>query len=192
MDDFQLYINLGLNHVLDWKAYDHVLFLVVLTIFYSLKDWKKVLWLITSFTLGHTLSLTLSAYRLVYVDMDIIEFLIPLTIFITAIYNIFKVNSPPKNIKINSLFALVFGLIHGIGFSSYFKILVDESEDKLLPLIEFAIGIEIAQIIVVLFVMLLSYMVLNIFKRSKRDWILIISSIVIGFVIPMLIERKFW
>jgi len=192
MDDFQLYINLGLTHVLDWKAYDHVLFLVVLTIFYSFKDWKKVLWLITAFTLGHTLSLTLSVYRLVYVDMDIIEFLIPLTILITAIYNVLRVNTPPKNIKINALFALIFGLIHGIGFSSYFKILVDENEDKLLPLIEFAVGIEIAQIIVVIFVLLLSFLVLQIFKRSKRDWILIVSSIVIGFVIPMLIERKFW
>jgi len=192
MDDFQLYINLGLNHVLDWKAYDHVLFLVVLTIFYGFKDWKKVLWLITAFTLGHTLSLTLAAYNIVHIKMTIVEFLIPLTIFITATYNIFKVNSPPKNVRINAIIALIFGLIHGIGFSSYFKILVDESEDKLLPLIEFAIGIEIAQIIVVLFVMLLSYIVLNIFKRSKRDWILIISSVVIGFVIPMLIERKFW
>ena len=192
MDEFLLFMNLGLNHVLDWKAYDHILFLVVLTIFYSFKDWKKVLWLITAFTLGHTLSLTLSAYRIVQVEMDIIEFLIPLTIFITAIYNILKVKSPPKNIKINALFALVFGLIHGIGFSSYFKILVDESEDKLLPLIEFAFGIEIAQIIVVIFVLLSSYIILNIFKRSKRDWILVVSSVVIGVVIPMLVERKFW
>ena len=192
MNDFQLYINLGLKHVLDWKAYDHILFLVVLTIFYSFKDWKKVLWLITAFTLGHTLSLTLAAYGIVQIKMDVIEFLIPLTILITAIYNIFNVKNPPKNIKINALFALVFGLIHGIGFSSYFKILVDESEDKLLPLTEFAIGIEIAQIIVVIFVLLLSFLVLNVFKRSKRDWVLIVSSIVIGFVIPMLIERKFW
>ena len=192
MNDFQLYINLGLKHVLDWKAYDHILFLVVLTIFYSFKDWKKVLWLITAFTLGHTLSLTLAAYGIVQIKMDVIEFLIPLTILITAIYNIFSVKNPTKNIKINALFALVFGLIHGIGFSSYFKILVDESEDKLLPLTEFAIGIEIAQIIVVIFVLLLSFLVLNVFKRSKKDWVLIVSSIVIGFVIPMLIERKFW
>ena len=192
MDNFQIFINLGLTHVLDWRAYDHVLFLVVLTIFYSFKDWKKVFWLITSFTIGHTLSLTLSAYNIVHVKMAIVEFLIPLTIFITAIYNIFKVKSPPKNVLVNSFFALLFGLIHGLGFSSYFKILVDESEDKLLPLMEFAIGIEIAQIIVVLFVLLTSYIVLNILKRSKRDWILIVSSVVIGVVIPMLIERKFW
>lgn len=192
MDNFKLFIELGLKHVLDWKAYDHVLFLVVLTLFYSFKDWKKVLWLITAFTIGHTLSLTLSAYNIVDVKMAIVEFLIPLTILITAIYNVIKVKSPPKNIHINALFALLFGLIHGLGFSSYFKMLVDESEDKLLPLIEFAIGIEFAQIIVVIFVLFSSYIVLNIFKRSKRDWILIVSSVVIGIVIPMLIERKFW
>ncbi len=192
MDDLQIFFNLGLKHVLDWKAYDHVLFLVVLTVFYSFKDWKKVFWLITAFTIGHTLSLTLSAYNIVYVKMEVIEFLIPLTILITAIYNLMKVKSPPKNIKFNTFIALVFGLIHGIGFSSYFKILVDDSDDKLLPLIEFAFGIEIAQIIVVLFVLLLSYIALNIFQRSNRDWILVISSVVIGIVITMLIERKFW
>lgn len=192
MDTFQLYINLGLKHVLDWQAYDHVLFLIVLTVFYSFKDWKKVLWLITAFTIGHTLSLTLAAYNIIYVKMAIVEFLIPLTIFVTAVYNFFKVKSPPKNISINAFFALLFGLIHGLGFSSYFKILVDESEDKLLPLIEFAIGIEIAQITVVLFVLLFSFVVQNIFKRTKRDWVMVVSAVVIGIVIPMLIERKFW
>jgi len=124
--------------------------------------------------------------------MEIVEFLIPLTIFITAIYNIFSVKKAHKSIKITSFFSLIFGLIHGLGFSSYFKILVDASEDKLLPLLEFALGIEFAQFIIVSFILLLSFIVLNIFKRSRRDWILIISSIVIGIVIPMLIERKFW
>lgn len=192
MEDFILYINLGLKHVLDLQAYDHILFLVVLTVFYSFKDWKKIVWLITAFTIGHTLSLALSAYDLLYVKMVIVEFLIPLTIFITAVYNIFSVKKLHKSIKVTSFFAFIFGLIHGLGFSSYFKILVDTSEDKLLPLFEFALGIEIAQLIIVLFILLLSFVVLNIFKRSKRDWILIISSIVIGIVIPMLIERKFW
>ena len=74
MDDFKFYIEIGLHHVLDWKAYDHILFLVVLTIFFSFKDWKKVLWLITAFTIGHTLSLALSAYNIIHIEMDIIEF----------------------------------------------------------------------------------------------------------------------
>lgn len=191
-EDFQMYFNLGLKHVLDWKAYDHVLFLIVLTIFHSFKDWKKVLWLITAFTLGHTLTLGLSAYDLLFVKMRIVEFLIPLTILITAIYNLIRVKKPPKSIKITLFFAFIFGLIHGLGFSSYFKILVDDTSDKLIPLLEFALGIEIAQLFVVVAILILSFVVLNILKRPKRDWVLVISSIVIGVVIPMLIDRIFW
>lgn len=192
MENFKLYFDLGLNHVLDWKAYDHILFLIVLTVFYSFKDWKKVIWLITSFTLGHTFSLALSAFNVVYIKMDIIEFLIPLTIAITATYNISAIKKPLKGIGITAVFALIFGLIHGFGFSSYFKILIDDNEDKLLPLIEFAMGIEIAQLFIVIFILILNFFVLNILKRSKRDWVLVISSVIIGIVIPMLIERKFW
>jgi len=191
-EEFEIYFNLGLKHVLDWKAYDHVLFLIVLTIFYSFKDWKNGLWLITFFTIGHTFTLALSAYDLLYIKMSIIEFLIPLTILITAIYNLVIVKKQPKSIKITTIFAFVFGLIHGLGFSSYFKILVDDTSDKLIPLFEFAIGIEIAQLIVVTAILILSFIVLNIFKRPKRDWVIVISSIVIGVVIPMLIERKIW
>ena len=132
MEDFTLYINLGLKHVLDYKAYDHVLFLVVLTVFYSFKDWKKIIWLITAFTIGHTLSLALSAYDLFYVKMEIVEFLIPLTIFITAIYNIISVKKSHKSIKVTGFFAFIFGLIHGLGFSSYFRILVDASDDNVM------------------------------------------------------------
>jgi hypothetical protein len=192
MDDFKLYIDLGLKHVLDWQAYDHVLFLIVLTIFYSFNDWKKLLGLITSFTVGHTLSLSLSAYDVIYIKMNIIEFLIPLTILITGIYNLLVSRKPPKNIKITVFIALLFGLIHGLGFSSYFKIIVDDYESKLLPLIEFAIGIEIAQLVIVLMILISSFIILKLFKNIKRDWILIVSSIVIGIVIPMIIERKFW
>ncbi|MCF6223733.1 MAG: HupE/UreJ family protein [Flavobacteriaceae bacterium] len=192
MENFKLYFDLGLNHVLDWKAYDHILFLIVLTVFYSFKDWKKIIWLITAFTLGHTISLALSAFNVIYIKMDIIEFLIPLTIAITAIYNISAIKKPRKGIGITALFALIFGLIHGFGFSSYFKMLVDDNEDKLLPLIEFAMGIEIAQLFIVIFILILNFFILNILKRSKRDWILVISSVIIGVVIPMLIERKFW
>lgn len=192
MEDFQWYFKLGLDHVLDWKAYDHVLFLIVLTIFYGFKDWKKVLGLVTFFTLGHTLTLALSAYNLLYIEMDLIEFLIPLTILFTALFNIIFVNKSSNYLNIIFLLAFLFGLIHGLGFSSYFKILVDDFENKLFPLIEFAIGIEIAQIIITVFILILNYLILNILKKQKRDWIIVVSSIVTGIVIPMLIERKFW
>jgi len=192
MDDLQFYFYLGLKHVLDWRAYDHVLFLIVLTIYYSFKEWKKVVWVVTAFTFGHTFSLILSAYDLVYVKMEIIEFLIPLTIFATAWYNILTGKNTSKSILFTSVVATGFGLIHGFGFSSYFKIIVDDTEGKILPLIEFAIGIEIAQLLIVVFILSLNFVVLGILKRQKRDWVIITSSIVIGVVIPMLIERKFW
>jgi len=192
MNDFMFYIEIGLHHVLDWKAYDHILFLAVLTIFYSFKDWKKVLWLITAFTIGHTISLALSAYNILHININIVEFLIPVTILITAVYNLVIVKKEPNNINVIAIFALAFGLIHGVGFSSYFKIMVDDIENKALPLIEFAIGIEIAQLIIVLFILVVNFIVLNLLKKSKRDWIIVVSSIVIGIVIPMIMERKFW
>jgi len=192
MDEFEFYLNLGLRHVLDWKAYDHVLFLIVLTIYYSFKEWKNVIWVVTAFTIGHTFSLILSAYDLVYVKMDIIEFLIPLTIFATAWYNILINKKASKNILFTSIVSVGFGLIHGFGFSSYFKIMVDDTEDKIFPLIEFAIGIEIAQLLIVMFILSLNFIVLGLLKKQKRDWVIIVSSIVIGVVIPMMIERKFW
>ena len=192
MEDFQFYFKLGLEHVLDWKAYDHVLFLIVLTVLYRINDWKKVLGLVTFFTLGHTLTLALSAYNLVYIEMDIVEFLIPFTILLTGLYNVMFISKSSKFLRMSFLFAFIFGLIHGLGFSSYFKILVDDFENKLFPLIEFAIGIEIAQIIVTVFVLILNFTILNILKRQRRDWIIVVSSIIIGIVIPMLLERKFW
>lgn len=192
VEEFQMYFNLGLKHVLDWKAYDHVLFLIVLSVFYSFKDWKKILWLTTAFTLGHSLTLALSAYDILYIKMNIIEFLIPLTILITAIYNLITMQKPLKSIKITIFLSFIFGLIHGLGFSSYFKILVDDTSNKLIPLLEFAIGIEIAQVMIVMAILIMSFSVINILKRKKRDWVLVISSVVIGVVIPMLIERKIW
>ncbi len=193
MDDLVIFLKLGLYHVLDWKAYDHILFLIALAVVYSLNNWKKVLWLITLFTLGHTLTLALAAYKIVAIDIKIVEFLIPVTIIITALANIFTVKKKQKiHNNINLVFAFFFGLIHGLGFSNYFRMIIDENEDKILPLLEFAIGIEIAQVIIVLVILLIGLFAQNIFKISKRDWVLVLSAIVVGIVLPMLIERKFW
>lgn len=194
MSEFWLYFNLGLQHVLDWKAYDHVLFLTVLVAAYSFNEWKKILWLVTIFTLGHTLSLALSTFEVVIVRSDLVEFLIPLTILLTAIYNLAHAGKKSRTKKIQVLYfaTLFFGLIHGLGFSTYFKMISGNASNKALPLLEFALGIEAAQIIVIIVVLLISFLVQFIFKFSQRDWILVISSIVIGFTIPMLIENTFW
>jgi len=194
MQDFLLYFKIGLHHVLDWKAYDHILFLIVLTVVYSFKDWKKILWLITLFTIGHTLTLALSAYHVIFVNFNIVEFLIALTIFVTALVNVFTAGKTSKEVKtnINLFFAFFFGLIHGLGFSSYFNLIVGKGHSKLLPLLEFALGIEGAQVIIVLIILLIGFLIQTVFRFSKRDWIMVTSSIVMGVVIPMLIHRKFW
>ncbi|TVZ56487.1 HupE/UreJ protein [Lutibacter sp. Hel_I_33_5] len=193
MDDFILYFKMGLNHVLDFTAYDHILFLVVLVVVYNFNQWKKVLWLVTFFTIGHSITLAFAAYGILTIKMKIIEFLIPLTIFITGFVNVLRSNKSSKEKEnINLIFALFFGLIHGLGFSNYFKMMIGREEDKFLPLIEFALGIEASQIIIVLVILIIGSLLQNLFRVSKRDWILVTSAIVIGFSIPMMIERVFW
>jgi len=194
MDNFIFFLKQGLFHVLDWNAYDHILFLIALAVVYDFKNWKKVLWLITLFTIGHTLTLVLAAYKIVAVNSDWIEFLIPATIIITALFNVFYARNTTKQTKTNTnlFFALFFGLIHGLGFSGYFKMLIGSSNSKLIPLLEFALGIEIAQIIIVLVILILGFIFQTIFRFSKRDWILIISSIVIGVALPMIKNAVFW
>ncbi|WP_299670497.1 HupE/UreJ family protein [uncultured Polaribacter sp.] len=193
MDEFILYFKMGLNHVLDFGAYDHILFLVVLAVVFSFNQFKKVLWLVTLFTIGHSVTLALSAYGILNVNMKLIEFLIPLTIFITGVMNVFtaKKSSLGKE-NTNLVFALFFGLIHGLGFSNYFKMMVGKEDDKLFPLLEFALGIETAQIIIVLGILIIGTLLQHFVRVPRRDWILVCSSIVIGFAIQMMLDRVFW
>ncbi len=193
MDDFILYFKMGLTHVLDFSAYDHILFLIVLAVIFTEFQWRKVIWLVTLFTLGHSITLALSAYKILEVKMDLIEFLIPLTIFITGLINIINAKKEASNKgNINLILALFFGLIHGLGFSNYFKMMIGKEEDKLFPLIEFALGIEVAQIIIVLSILIIGYLLKSFFNVKRRDWILVCSSIVIGFSIQMMLDRVFW
>ncbi len=193
MNEFIFYFKMGLFHVLDIKAYDHILFLIVLAIIYQFKQWKKVLWLITLFTIGHSITLALSAYGILNVRADLVEFLIPLTIFITGLMNVLtaKKASVGKENQ-NLFFALFFGLIHGLGFSNYFKIMIGKTSDKLVPLLEFALGVEAAQVIIVMLILLVGSLVQSIFGVNRRDWILVGSSIVIGFAFQMMMNRVFW
>ena len=195
MSEFMLFLKLGLYHVLDIKAYDHVLFLIALVVPYQFKDWKKVVTLVSVFTLGHTLALLLALYKIVRIDINFVEFLIPVTILATAVYNLFNTGKGGANsgITVSAFITLFFGIIHGLGFSNYFNtILAGAPNDKLLPLLEFALGIEFAQLAVVLAVLILSFLIQFFAKNSKRNWILIASSIIIGIVIPMLIESEIW
>ena len=195
MSEFWLYFKLGLHHVLDINGYDHVLFLIALMVPYAFKDWTRVLLLVTLFTVGHTLSLILSVFGVVYINPTLVEFLIPITILVTAVFHLFTAGKSSKNESISfvAIVTLFFGIIHGLGFSSYFKsILPGDASDKLLPLLEFALGIEAAQILVVFVVLILSYIVQTFFRFSKRDWALVMSAFIIGVVLPMIIESEIW
>lgn len=189
MSDFWLYFKLGLEHVLDWQAYDHVLFLIVLCAAYTFTSWRRLLLLVTMFTVGHTISLLLANYEVVSVSSLWIEFLIPITILAAALFNLFTAGRPNRKENIGMLYlvTIFFGLIHGFGFASYFKMLSDGND--IVHLLEFALGIEMAQIIVVLLVLVLAYLAQSAFRFNKRDWTLVISSVVIGMVIPMLVEN---
>lgn len=195
MSEFWIYFKIGLNHVLDIHGYDHVLFLIALTVPYAFKDWKRVLLLITIFTIGHTLALMLSVFNIVTVKANLVELLIPITILITAFFNLFTAGKSSKQESITFIGALTlfFGIIHGLGFSNYFKeILPGKSTDKLLPLLEFAFGIEVAQVIVVLVVLIISFIVQTLFRFNKRDFTLVMSAFVIGVVIPLIIDSPIW
>ncbi|CDF77861.1 conserved hypothetical membrane protein [Formosa agariphila KMM 3901] len=191
LDDFLFYVEYGINHVLDINGYDHVLFLMVLTVAYVFKDWKRVLILVSLFTLGHTISLILAAYDVVKINGVIVEFLIPVTIFIMAVYNLFTAGKTlNKGVGLLFFSALFFGIIHGLGFAREFHLLIGGASQKLLPLLEFALGIEVAQIIIVFVVLFVGYIMQTVFRFSKRDWVLVVSSIVIGLVIPMILENE--
>jgi len=178
--------------VLDFSAYDHILFLIVLAVVFSFKEWRRTLLLITFFTIGHSITLALAAYKVVSFNVDIIEFLIPITIFITGVINVIFVGKINQKNVINLIFALFFGLIHGLGFSNYFRGMIGKSEEKMMPLLEFALGIEAAQIIIVLGILIIGSILQSLFRVTKRDWILVTSSIVIGFSIQMILERYPW
>lgn len=195
MSDFWIYFIIGLKHVLNIFAYDHVLFLLALTVPYDFKSWKRILILVSLFTLGHSLALFLSVFNVISIKVTIVEFLIPITILLAALYNIILSGKSSKKdgITFAGIVTVFFGVIHGLGFSNYFNsILSGKPSDKLVPLTEFALGIETAQIIVVIAALLVAYMVLNLTKFSKRDWILSISAFIVGVVIPMILQSEIW
>jgi hypothetical protein len=151
--------------------------------------------LVSVFTIGHTLALILSVFGIIAIKVNIVEFLIPITILITALFHLFTAGKATKNDGINLIFfvTLFFGIIHGLGFSNYFKTILGGSpSSKLLPLGEFALGIEAAQLVVVFVVLVISYIVQTVFRFSKRDWALVMSAFIIGVVIPMIIESPIW
>ena len=189
MQDFPLYFQLGWQHILDWKGYDHILFVVVLCGTYTLPEWRKVLILVTAFTIGHSITLALSVLSLLRINTDLVEFLIPVTIVITAATNILS-GKPKKNgIQLKYILALFFGLVHGIGFSNYLKSLLGKSTSIVAELFAFNIGLEFGQILIVLGILLISFVIINLIRVKQWNWNFVLSSAIFGIAFMMAAER---
>ncbi|MCE3076663.1 HupE/UreJ family protein [Chryseobacterium gwangjuense] len=189
MQDFLFYLNLGWEHIISLDALDHQLFVLALIAVYSYSDWKKILVLVTAFTIGHSVTLALSILDIVRVPSDWVEFLIPLTIVLTALGNIIMKNKKQSQSKLNYYLALFFGLIHGMGFANTARVMIAKSQSIALPLLGFNVGLEIGQIAIVLGILVLLFILLNLFKINKKDWILFVSSGVFALSLKMTLER---
>lgn len=195
MSEFRVYFDMGKDHILDYKnGYDHILFIVALSALYLFRDWKRVLILVTAFTIGHSVTLALATLNIISVKAELIEFLIPLTIFITAASNLFKDESSlsSSNIHINYSFAACFGLIHGLGFSNYLRSILGRDERIFKQLLAFNLGLELGQIIIVIAFLSIAFILVDLLNVNRRDWKLVISSIVIGTALILMKEKAYW
>jgi hypothetical protein len=179
MQDFTIYFQLGVEHILTPDALDHILFVTALCLRYLWQDWKKVVVLVTAFTIGHSLTLALSALSYIQVNATWIEFLIPLTIAATCVNNIIQFKAEQtKRLPLIYFFALFFGLIHGLAYAE--TILSMEGKENLVAdLLAFNIGIEVAQLLIVLVVLVLSYLVVQLLKLSRRMWLQAASAVIL-------------
>lgn len=192
MNSFTSYFILGLQHILNIQAIDHLLFILSITCVYRIFDIKKLLYLITAFTLGHSVTLGLATLKWISANPTWIEFLIPCTILFSAIGNLyFKENKLKQKTLPWGNYALVagFGLIHGLGFSNYLQSLLGKEQSLLAPLFAFNIGLEIGQIFVVATILAISTFLLEVLKSKLLHYVLVISGLIIGLVLPMILER---
>jgi hypothetical protein len=192
MNDFSFYFGIGWEHIMSFDALDHILFVAVLAAIYMLGDWKQVLILVTAFTIGHTITLLLSARGLMRVDAALVEFLIPCTIAATAITNLFQKTFTPKAVRINYLLALFFGLIHGLAFANTLRLLLATDQSFALSMFSFSVGLEAGQILVVLVILLISQLLIGVLNVDRRHWVIFLSAAVFSLSLQMAIERWPW
>lgn len=195
MEDFKLFFHQGWLHISDITAYDHILFITALTAVYSLRRWAIIAWLVTAFTLGHSLALAASVLQWVVLPTALIEFLIPVTIILTCGLNIATAqneeNAPIKNLSLKYAAAIFFGLIHGLGFSNYLKFILSEQDNLFLPLLGFNIGLEFGQLLIMATVLLVNFIFTQLLKYPLRDWTLIVSAAVAGIALVLSIETGY-
>ena len=194
MQVFNVYVQLGFDHISNLAGYDHILFLIVLCAIYRVQEWKNILILVTAFTIGHSVTLALSSFDVFTIPSKIIKFLIPLTIFLTALHNVIRANPEKRKAKMkqNYAMALFFGFIHGMDFSNYFKVLLMDPASIVDPLLGFNIGIEIGQLLVVGCIVGVAYLFLDIIGVKHKEWNIFISGAAAGLSIISMAENVFW
>lgn len=191
MGDFGFYFRLGWEHIISADALDHQLFIAALAAIYLLKDWKQVLILVTAFTIGHSLTLALSILDIVRFPTNWVEFLIPVTIVITAFSNLFQKKFTARSVRINYFLALVFGLIHGMGFANSLRFMLAKDQNLGWSLLGFNLGLEAGQIVVVLILLLIAVLIVNLLKVNRRDWVIFLSAAVFGLAFKIALERVY-
>lgn len=194
MQSFELYLTLGFEHISDLAGFDHILFLIALCAIYKIEEWRRVLILVTAFTVGHSVTLALSALGTITIPSDVIEFLIPTTILLTALHNVL---SRPKSESKSGMWkyytmALFFGFIHGMGFSNYFRALLMRDDAITLPLLGFNLGIELGQLMIVALILSVGFVLMNILRVKQRDWNVFVSGAAAGIALVLMSETKFW
>jgi hypothetical protein len=196
MNDFWIWFSTGFQHILDWNGYDHILYVIALCVLFSVKEWKRLLVLVTAFTIGHSLTLAMSVLDILIIKQVFIEVLIPLTIMLTCLVNIFTRRSDSSsrkenssNYRINYSLALVFGFIHGMGFSYLLKSMLGKEESVAFPLLSFNLGLEIGQLLIVVFMLLFSVFLARFTRIKKTDVVFFISSAVFGVSLLLFIQR---
>ncbi|MBS1744203.1 MAG: HupE/UreJ family protein [Bacteroidetes bacterium] len=175
MNDFYFYFKLGWEHIISWDATDHLLFILALSAIYLVQNSKQLLILITAFTVGHSLTLALSVYELVQVSSKWVEFLIPVTIMATGLFNLLQKNREPSSLQLNYLLALLFGLIHGLGFANNIRFMLASAQKIAIPLFGFNVGLEAGQILVVCVILLTSFLFVNRLKVQRKWWVTSVS-----------------
>jgi hypothetical protein len=189
MNDFWFYFKIGWEHIINKEALDHIFFIMALAAIYMLKDWRQVLILVTAFTVGHSITLALSTLRLIEVNSNLVEFLIPCTIVLTAISNLFLRTFTPKSVRINYFLALFFGLVHGLAFANTLRMIIAEDQSFALSMFSFSVGLELGQILIVFCILLLAQLFVTGLKVNRREWVVFVSALVFGLAMEMAAER---
>jgi hypothetical protein len=200
--EFLTYLRLGLTHIADPRGYDHILFVAALTGGYAAAEWRRLLWLVTAFTLGHSVTLALATLGAVRVDAALIETLIPATIVVTSLVSVAAARRDPRDrwvapharparrrgAVVLYVLAAAFGLVHGLGFSTFLRALLGAESGIALPLLAFNLGLEAGQLLIVA-ATLLAGAVATRLLGDRRDWVLLLAGATAGVGATMLVDR---